>query len=222
MAALREPDWRAVDEALADSPGGRNRTVELLQNYFAPVDWTGTAGFTGSAFETFDGGGDRPEVRERFTKADLVAVTLLGVNIPARAAVVLLQDADGALGSCLRAIPTDVALEDVDIPLSEAVPDCGPLYRLVDAIAELGQTKTSKLLARKRPRLIPVIDDVTWKALGKPSVIWEPLRRRLRDEGLAGDLSALARDAALPPHFSTIRVLDVALWMRHRRVAAAP
>ena len=66
------------------------------------------------------------------------------------------------------------------------------------------------------PRLFPVIDDVVSRALGGPRIdVWEPLRQRLRN-GLAVELQELRREAAVPESFSTIRVLDVALWMRHR------
>jgi hypothetical protein len=217
MPARREPNWAAVDEALGKGPGGRTRTLTCLRDYFAPVDdWRGKSGFTGSVFETFAGGGDKPDVKNRFTAADLVAVALLGVNVPGRAAVVLLEDADEAFQAHLTAIPTDVALEDVEHPLETDMPRCDELYRSVKALTGLGQTKTSKLLARKRPHLLPVIDDVTWRALGRPSVIWEPLRRRLREGGLASELRDLGMEAAVPAHVSNLRILDVALWMRHR------
>jgi hypothetical protein len=188
-----------------------------LREYFAPVeDWRGKSGFTGSGFESVERGGDGPDVKDRFTASDLVAVTLLSVNIPSRAALVLLDDASGAFHGHLAAIPTDVALEDVGLPLQSAMPDCDHLYRAVKALTGLGQTKTSKLLARKRPHLLPVIDDVTWRALGRPHVIWEPLRRRLRDGGLASELRDLGKEAAVPAQVSNLRILDVALWMRHR------
>jgi hypothetical protein len=188
-----------------------------LREYFAPVeDWRGKSGFTGSRFESFERGGDRADVKDRFTAADLVAVTLLGVNIPSRAALVLQDDDGGAFHGHLAAIPTDVALEDVERPLESPMPECDELYRAVKALTGLGQTKTSKLLARKRPHLLPVIDDVTWRALGRPSVIWEPLRRRLRENGLASELRDLGKEAAAPAHVSNLRILDVALWMRHR------
>jgi hypothetical protein len=51
-------------------------------------------------------------------------------------------------------------------------------------------------------------------ALGDPTVFWEPLRLRLRD-GLAEELAALALVAEIPDGISTLRVLDIILWMRH-------
>jgi hypothetical protein len=138
---------------------------------------------------------------------------MLGVHVPARAAVVLINDEDDRLAQLLADIPTDVALEDVDRPLREALPACRRLDRLVDALPGLGPTKTSKLLARKRPKLLSVLDDVILNALGRPHEVWEPLRQQLRS-GLADDLKALRREVGVPESVSTIRVLDVALWMQ--------
>ena len=108
-----------------------------------------------------------------------------------------------------------LCLAAVEQPLREALPSCYELYARIDALVGLGPTTTSKLLARKRPRLLPVLDTVTRRALGNPRQAWEPLRLRLRD-GLAEDLRALALEAEIPSHVSILRVLDVVLWMRHR------
>lgn len=188
--------------------------MAALRQYFGPVDWRRNTGYTGSAFETLDGGGDTDEVQNHFSYADCVAVTMLGVHVPARAAVVLTADEDGQLTHLLANIPSDLALEDVDGPLRDVLPACYTLDRLVDALPGLGPTKTSKLLARKRPHLLPVLDDVILNVLGRPSGVWEPLRQLLR-AGLADELRALREEAGVPDRVSTIRVLDVALWMRH-------
>ncbi|MEV4518412.1 DUF6308 family protein [Dactylosporangium sp. NPDC049525] len=53
------------------------------------------------------------------------------------------------------------------------------------------------------------------RALGEPTVFWEPLRRRLQ-EGLHGQLVDLvAAVPAVPVGTSAFRVLDVLLWMEH-------
>lgn len=213
----REPDWTAVQAAFEATGSGRARSVVLLHDYCKPVDWAGGAGFTGSAFGTFDGGGDAPDVRNRFTTGDIVAVFFLGVPVPARAAHVLTRDVDGTFSNLLAEIPTKLDLHLVDEPLKDVVPATWSLDSAVDALGGMGRTKTSKLLARKRPHLLPVLDTVTMKALGNPQIVWEPLRLRLR-AGLAEQLHALAQEAAVPDHVSVLRVLDVVLWMRHRRL----
>jgi hypothetical protein len=59
-----------------------DQAVALLRRYFAIGD-DGQPNFTGSMFERFDGGGDAPHVVDRFTAADMVAVSMLSVDVPA-------------------------------------------------------------------------------------------------------------------------------------------
>jgi hypothetical protein len=101
-SAVRLPDWEAVDHA----PAEREKTIQLLSDYFAPVDWESPAtGSSGSWFERYGGGGDREDVADRFTAVDMVAVSLLTVNIPGRPASALIADRAGSFSRLLRAIP---------------------------------------------------------------------------------------------------------------------
>ncbi|WP_327006434.1 DUF6308 family protein [Dactylosporangium sp. NBC_01737] len=50
--------------------------VDHLEAYFAP------SAYTGQWFETFAGGGDRAETRDRITAEDLYAVQALKVQVP--------------------------------------------------------------------------------------------------------------------------------------------
>jgi Family of unknown function (DUF6308) len=72
----------------------------------------------------------------------------------------------------------------------------------------------SKLLARKRPRLLPIYDDVVKKQVGNPANIWESLRVALQaDEGdLATRLRKIGDDAG-GSHLPVLRVFDVVTWM---------
>lgn len=80
----------------------------------------------------------------------------------------------------------------------------------------IGATIAGKLLARKRPQLIPVYDDVVRCALGQPSHFWISLHCALVDNpDLAVELAALRAHA--PPYVSVIRVLDVVVWMAHEK-----
>ena len=54
----------------------------LLEAYFRR-DEDARPCFTGANFERIGGGGDRLDVRERFTAEDIVAVTMLSVRVPA-------------------------------------------------------------------------------------------------------------------------------------------
>jgi len=75
------------------------------------------------------------------------------------------------------------------------------------------------LLARKRPRLIPVYDRVVRCLAGRPDESWGwHLDVLAPDAGIADRLVAARRAARVPDEVSTLRVLDVVLWMRHRPV----
>jgi hypothetical protein len=75
-----------------------------------------------------------------------------------------------------------------------------------------------KLLARKRPRLIPVWDNVVRCAFGRPSSAWLWLDNMLRekDGALLQLLAKTREDAGLTKRISLLRTLDVVVWMRHR------
>ncbi|SHU25937.1 Uncharacterised protein [Mycobacteroides abscessus subsp. bolletii] len=170
VVKVRNPDWRPLDALLADRP----RCVAMLKNYFGPLTLTGQQGYTGSRFELLSGGGDHPAVADRFVCDDLVAVSLLSVNVPPRAALYLVDDPSGNLGVNLEAIPTNVELVDAEDPHLAAAERLWHEIRTLDAV---GRTKTSKLLARKRPRLAPVQDTITMAALGKPTMFTKPYAR---------------------------------------------
>ncbi|WP_370623713.1 DUF6308 family protein [Williamsia muralis] len=59
-----------------------DQAAALLRRYF-DIGTEGQPNFTGSMFERFDGGGDAPHVVDRFTAADMVAVSMLSVDVPA-------------------------------------------------------------------------------------------------------------------------------------------
>lgn len=206
-------DVPALLRTLAD-----DRAAADLRDYFAEHG-DRSALFTGRRFESLAGGGDGPGVHARVTAADLVAVTLLSVQLPAETAIDLL---DGALGedvaALLREIPTTVALADDES--AGLVADGAPADRawtMLTGCHGVGPVTASKLLARKRPQLLPVYDDVVRCVLGRPARFWTALRDALRADGMAvvHRLDELRAGAGVPPHVSTLRVLDVVLWMRH-------
>jgi hypothetical protein len=82
----------------------------------------------------------------------------------------------------------------------------------------VGWVTAGKLLARKRPSLIPVYDDVVRCAFGQPLDIWKALHEALRqdDGSFRTTLEDLMKRAGIPLKVTPLRALDVALWMRHR------
>ena len=206
-------DYRPIDPALLWKHLDDNRTRDRLADYFTSEN------YTGGQFELFAGGGDRPEVADRFTTEDIVAVSLLGVEIEGDAALNVLERAQSRLTELLAAVPTDLELaaagDDVIGPGSPA----DQAWHLLAQIPNIFWVKAGKLLARKRPRLIPVYDSVVQLALDRtPSdEFWRPLRDALRDEPrLVDRLRELRELAELDGRISVIRVLDVAIWMSGR------
>ncbi len=204
---MREP--RPVDAALiwsylTDAAAG------ALAQYF------NSGKFTGGRFEHFAGGGDRHGVSDQFTSDDIVAVSMLSVRIPGRAALLLLDAAD-EYNSLLALVPVDVDLWDVDEAEISPNSAADRLWtRLVEAKG-IGWVTAGKLLARKRPRLIPVYDRVVRGALGRRDgePFWLPLRTVLReDDSIVDRLRELRATSEIGPDVSLLRTLDVAIWMQ--------
>ncbi|MGB3603201.1 MAG: DUF6308 family protein [Gordonia sp. (in: high G+C Gram-positive bacteria)] len=191
--------------------------VEALRRYFAHEGEV--PAYSGSRFERFAGGGDRAEVADHFTSEDLVAVTLLSVDIPGPAALRLLGDQEPGysrrLSDLLSQLPTDVALVDAsDDHLSIAE----EIWSMVRDNRRVGRTKTSKLLARKRPHLLPVIDSVVIKTVGHVPArhsFYRNLRTVMNADGrqLVTHLEHVRTSAEIGEDISTIRVFDILVWM---------
>ncbi|MFZ2240799.1 MAG: DUF6308 family protein [Gordonia amarae] len=184
--------------------------------------------FSGSRFERFAGGGDRAETANEFTADDLVAVGLLNVNIPGTAALRILGDHEPAyrdeLSKLLRQLPTDLALADADDQTLAIADELWTLVRVDNY--RVGLTKTSKLLARKRPHLLPVIDSVVIAEVGhKPGThnFYRNLRAALNDNDrhLTNHLAEVRRVAGIGDDISTIRVFDILVWMWGTKRTAA-
>ena len=92
-----------------------------------------------------------------------------------------------------------------------------PVWRLETALREIhgvGRTMASKLIARKRPRLFPIYDDVVGRELGTKSAHLEPVRVAMREDELQSRLLDLRARAGLDESVPVIRVLDVLAWMQ--------
>jgi hypothetical protein len=84
----------------------------------------------------------------------------------------------------------------------------------------IGWVTAGKLLARKRPRLIPVYDRVVRCVFAPPkNSFWTWLHEQLQADGgrLPRSLAKLHADTGLPSTVSAIRVLDVVVWMLHQK-----
>jgi len=94
------------------------------------------------------------------------------------------------------------------------------LWRLLEKQDGPGWVTAGKSLARKRPSLIPVYDNVARCTYGWPLKFWMAMREALQqDEGnFLSALYDLKRRAGVPCSITPLRVLDAAVWMRHQPV----
>ena len=191
------------------------RAAAVLAAYFRPLSGK-RGGYTGGQFDFFDASGTRSASANTFTADDLVAVSLLSVDVPGRAAMQLLVLQRRRFEVLLQDIGPD---RDLASEVSVAEADFRPaweLWRALFAIPDLGPTTVSKLMARKRPRLIPIFDSVIEATvLGGRRALWAPLHAALRegDYALHQRLLRLRALAGLDEAISALRVFDVLAWM---------
>ena len=192
-----------------------NDAVGLLRRYFE-VDTEGHPKFTGAMFERFGGGGDALECADRFTAADIVAVSMLSVDVPAPATLRILDSERHRLNEVLATLPVDLDLVSAaDGPLQAG----DRLWALVRE-AGVGPVTTSKLLARKRPRLLPVIDTIVKAELGHPrrGDFYRTLQQHLAADqrSLHHHLEHLRELAGIGDDISAIRCFDIIVWLTGR------
>ncbi|GAS97131.1 uncharacterized protein RMCC_4097 [Mycolicibacterium canariasense] len=175
--------------------------MRLIEQFF---DTEGS--FAATTFDTLP-----DNDRIRFTTTDLLAVTLLDVALPPSSVRSLLESDASKFNGLLAAVPGDVDLwdaSDEDLAHAEA------LYWALRKLPKVGRTRASKLMARKRPRLIPVVDSVIIEALHLGDDSWIALRACLSDPAVRDSIEASRPDNAPAESISTLRLLDAAVWMR--------
>ncbi|WP_220794317.1 DUF6308 family protein [Nocardioides pelophilus] len=183
----------------------------LVAAYFKP-----SSGFAGALFDGLERGGlltSNPP--GRFTTDDISAASLLDVRfgpIPVRA---LLGSPE--ITRALKAVPDNIPLWKMDDGVFRRA---NHLWNLVGGIVGVGPTRTSKLLARKRPALVPIEDSVIRDALLLHDETWRPLAEALQDTRLRRQIVQL-RPRNVSKAISTLRLLDVAVWMSCSRSSAA-
>ncbi|MFJ3493106.1 DUF6308 family protein [Streptomyces sp. NPDC086091] len=196
-----------------------DQAVPHLRRYFGTSLPDRAAPFTGSRFEHLADGGDREPIAHTVTADDLIAVQTLSVRIPTRAALDLLEgDLGRRLSELLSDVPFDVDMVEVPAALLDEEGPAHAAWRVLRDQPGIGWVTAGKLLARKRPRLLPVYDQVVRCVLGRPKSFWLDLHGALRADhcALHHELTALRQAADLPATVSALRVCDVVLWMHHR------
>lgn len=191
------------------------KAVRSLQRYFG-LD--GSEAYTGARFERWAGGGDAPEVKDRFTADDLVAVSLLSVHVPGHAALEILDTSSTQLSELLSSIDSQQELVDIGNGVITPSWQAWQAWQLLKDMHRVGYVIAGKLMARKRPRLLPVYDADVREAVGAPDEYWDALRLALRkdDRALSNRLNLLRDTAGIGNDVSALRVFDVVVWMSTR------
>lgn len=196
--------------------------VRDIKEYFRTLE-NGRPLFSGSRFETL--GAENNIDPNQIMATDLVAVSMLSVKMPAQASLGILETYAEGISELLSQIPSDLKFEDLtresfDKYLSEGSP-ADKLWALLRQHGDLwnvGPTTASKIMARKRPELIPIYDSVVKEACGIRSSAeqWEIWFAAFHDGSaeaaeFVDKLRSIKAEAG-QPHLSLLRVLDIALW----------
>lgn len=176
-----------------------------LKRYFA-----GNKGdqFTGRWFENFASIGHP----DRYEASDLLAIEALSVRVPTESAGRLLVTEAHRFNELLAKIPRDVDLWDLPRSVVDLQSDAARLHSALKTLDAVGYVTAGKLLAAKRPRLIPILD---WKVellLAPPrDQFWLTMHDQVVDEARREVIAGVC--AVAPQGVSLLRRIDVALWM---------
>lgn len=209
-SALRMPT--VLDEEFTDE------AVELLRKYQEYSGWH---------FETLGHAWNDPATINTVTAADLLALNMLSVRGSAWASIEILgTDLAQEFTVLLEQISPDLDLVDAtDADLGKDSPG-DRLWKLcrrrpntatTPRWKHFGPVTTSKLLARKRPRLVPIYDSVVGAQYGLNDSrgLWFRMREALLadDRRLHNHAIRLHGRADLPETVTPLRVIDIVVWM---------
>ncbi|MFD4006445.1 DUF6308 family protein [Brachybacterium paraconglomeratum] len=202
---------------------------QRINYYYTELTTKGRKLYSGSLFDEF---ASDQNPGGAFTSADFLSTGLLGVHVPGEAIVKFFSDAElmKELERLLEQLPANVDLGDLNKPAFNRLLGSkgSPGFMLWDLIrghrvrgmngkeyVGMGETLTSKLLARKRPRLIPIWDRRVGNQIKLPHSgdHWEGMWRALTDEDgkLTRRLTEI-RKASRQRQISLLRTFDVAVW----------
>lgn len=191
-------------------------------------DTEGRPRFTGRCFELLGGAGQVPM---RLTAEDLLSVSFLSVDVPASAAWQLLTRLEATVSSLLLKIPAELTIENEDCDYELTFGAQSALQQLWDVVRHgtdyqgkkwgIGPTIASKILARKRPSLVPIQDEVVVRMLGISDkdywrAWWEAMHLDFDGRRPVVDLANKIRSESGATHLSLLRTLDIALWRAGR------
>jgi hypothetical protein len=233
FAAKLAHRFLGVDDSEPDQAALHQTNVAAINEYFGA---NGLTPFDGSRFETF---GLRTSHPDRITPADLVAVTMLSMEIRrssrsgiSTASALALEDRSDDISHLLRQIPREKDLHTLSSAEFDDLVASGSslgyaLWRFLRDEIGMFQVATYKLMARKRPRLFPIADSRTVDVLGRQEDWWRSWYRALTNRPeIVEELQAIRVEAAknVPAvrGVSLLRIADIALWNSSPRVEDEP
>lgn len=164
--------------------------------------------FTGRWFEKFAAMGD-PNC---FGPSDVLAIEALSVELPTESAAKLLILEADQFNGWLEQVPADKDLWEVDRSVVGLGSAADHLHKALVDLDGVGWVTAGKLVAAKRPRLIPILDKEVKKILQPPKQeFWVTMHDQLSDEKRRSLIAEVCNNA--PDNVSLLRRIDVALWM---------
>ena len=184
--------------------GKQGQATRWLAQYFSA---DAEQRYTGRWFEYFSARSDPWHLDAN----DVAAATALSVPLDGQTLQKLFERAeefDAHLADAPGPQATIWEVDEVDLaddaPLSLA-------YGVLTSVRGISYVTASKLLACKRPHLVPIRDTVVESVLGAGREWWAPWRRVMLDKELR-DLVERLTPSEVPPHTSILRRIDVILW----------
>ncbi|WP_394159759.1 DUF6308 family protein [Galactobacter valiniphilus] len=175
--------------------------------------------YTGAAFETLT----MPDAdANHINVSDLAALWTLSVPLKWKQSAALLAEHRDALAAALVELPdrplADLTSDEIKAMHKTAHPAM-VLWTGIRKVKRMGPTRTSKLMARKRPQLIPIYDSFVKEVLGLESSKdqWRQFYLALtrKDREVDRRLLELGRLSG-HPELSALRVFDILVWMKKR------
>ncbi|HET9896339.1 MAG TPA: DUF6308 family protein [Streptosporangiaceae bacterium] len=210
----------------------------LLRDYFRR-DSDGYV-YSGAMFDVYpadaaSGNVTPPGATSSITDSDLIALSMLGIRVTGYEALIITHDRHQEIQSLLADVPPDVGIEDeASARLLARGESAWKLWKLLRDIkdrtkeARFGAVAAGKLLARKRPDLIPIEDSqiaavFSRKPPDRDERWWDDVRSAALDPKPVASGTTLwrylarIRDQEKKDHLPVLRVLDIIGWMHVRR-----
>lgn len=213
----------------------RSHAVDLLQAYLEQDD-AGRYCYSGAAFDCY---APQQSAPNKITNDDLVALAMLGIRVTGHEALWLTRYHSEQITKLLTVIPLGSRIEAATSrELLAPGQAAWKLWFLLCDIRDhtkskrLGPVAAGKLLACKRPNLIPIGDKRTARVFNRPNPgtdakWWEAVRTAAQDPAPLADGQSLwdyltsMRETVEGHRLPVLRVLDILAWMHLEKFKTA-